>query len=652
LKAVKPVLIIKTNLMKLRISLLLLAFSCLLQMKSKAQGESAKIRGFVYEKNTGEALPFATIAIYFQGEDSPITGTTSNIEGMYQIDHLKSGNYQLVCTYIGYGKVIIDSLHVGEGAVISKHFYLSETAELLEVQLLYEAPLIDKTKTSKISTNVSGVRGEYTEYFIDGVKMRGSVQIPDRKNGEILGQEEYANVPENKFFITEVNPLSTFSSDVDVASYANIRRYLSDGFLPPPDAVRIEEMLNYFNYSSKKIAEGKTFALQHQLVKCPWNEEHRLLRVSINTEKIDREELAPSNLVFLIDVSGSMNNANKLPLLQKSLRLLVNNLRKEDHVAIVVYASSTGMVLKPTQGDEKTKILSAISQLSAGGSTAGGAGIELAYKLAEENFKKGHNNRVIIATDGDFNVGLSSERALRKLIEEKRETGVFLSVLGFGDGNYKDAKMETLADNGNGNYAYIDNIMEAKKVLVEEMGATLHVVAKDTKFQIEFNPAAVGAYRLIGYENRILAAEDFNNDAKDAGDIGAGHFVTALYEIVPKGKALSNVDIDALKYKSHEPAYAFSDELATLKIRHKNPDSKESTLEQTAIENVTVAPSPDLSFMTAVAGFGMILRESEHKGITDYPMVLDLAKKGLEADNIEYRSEFIRLVELAQELQK
>jgi Ca-activated chloride channel family protein len=660
----------------------LLVFICLGQMTSVAQVQSAKLGGFVYEKSTGEAIPFASIAIYQQGEQKLLTGTTTNLDGMYQIDHLKSGIYQLVCTYIGYQKVIVDSIHLPEGGQITRDIHLSEGVELMEVELLYERPLIEKTKTSKVTSrqeiqnmavrdissvssqaagvsqdafgnsNVRGSRTEGTVYFIDGIKMRGSVNLEQQKNGEVLGHEEYASLQENSFLKTESNPLSTFSSDVDVASYANIRRYLNDGYLPPPDAVRIEEMLNYFRYSSKEVDDGETFAINHQLVKCPWAEEHKLLRISINTEKINRAELAASNLVFLIDVSGSMNSADKLPLLQKSLRLLVNNLRKEDHVAIVVYASSSGMVLKPTPGDEKARILSAISQLQAGGSTAGAVGIELAYKLAEENFKKGHNNRVILATDGDFNVGISSESALLKLIEKKRESGVFLSVLGFGGGNYMDAKMETLADNGNGNYAYIDNIMEAKKVLVEEMGATLHVVAKDTKFQIEFNPAVVSAYRLIGYENRILAAEDFNDDAKDAGDIGAGHFVTALYEIIPHGKNLQMVDIDDLKYKSQDSTLAFADELATLKVRHKKPGSEESTLNSQTIENKTEALDPDLSFLAAIAGFGMILRESEFKGKSDYPMVLALANKGLEADNIEYRSEFIRLAELARELEK
>jgi Ca-activated chloride channel family protein len=645
-----------------------------------------EIRGMVTESQSGETIPFANLVLFTQGEKKACAGAATDFDGLYSIIIEASGYYSLHCTFTGLRKVIVDSLLLEPGKIYQQNFTLDEETEMLEeVVMHFKMPLISPSKTSKITTaediqsmavrdissvasqaagvtqgangsiNVRGSRGEGTVYFIDGVKMRGSVNVPQsRENGEVLEREEYADVPPNQFLSAELNPLSTFSSDVDVASYANIRRYLTDGYLPPAEAVRIEEMINYFSYQAQEIKGEESFAEKHQLVTCPWEEKHQLLRISINTEKIDQENLPPSNLVFLIDVSGSMNSEDKLPLLQKSLRLLVNNLRAEDHVSMVVYASNTGVVLEPTRGDEKERIIQAINSLRAGGSTAGGAGIELAYKLAEENFKKGHNNRVILATDGDFNVGVSSESALKKLIEKKRETGIFLSVLGFGTGNYMDAKMEALADNGNGNYAYIDNILEAKKVLVEEMGANLHVVAKDTKFQIEFNPAVVEAYRLIGYENRILAAEDFNNDAKDAGDIGAGHYVTALYEIVPRNLATqSPVDVDALKYRTKvEINPAFADELATLKIRHKKPDEDKSSLEEKVIANRVESLNPDLSFMAAVASFGMLLRESEFSGTADYSQVIAWAKEGLKAKNIDYRSEFINLVELAQELKK
>ncbi len=657
---------------------MLLAF-----LNVQAQQRPASLRGFVFTKSSGEAIPFANVVLFNYENEGLKNGATSDFDGKYEIKPVKPGFYRLECTFVGYAKLIVDSIQLSPSIITTQNLYLSEeSAQLEEVVISYEAPLIDATKSSKVitseeiksmavrdissvssqaagvtqdaygNTNIRGARSEGTVYFIDGVKVRGSVNF-EHQNGEVLGREEYASVSENAFLKTEVNPLSTFSSDVDVASYANVRRYLQDGYLPPADAVRIEEMLNYFSYRPLPVETGKTFAVNQALVECPWEKEHQLLRISINTEKLAKEKLAPNNLVFLIDVSGSMNNHNKLPLLKKSLRLLVNNLREEDYVSLVVYASSTGVVLEPTSGDNKTTINEAINRLSSGGSTAGGAGIELAYSLAEENFKKGHNNRIILATDGDFNLGPSSESALKKLIEEKRESGVFLSVLGFGTGNYMDAKMEALADNGNGNYAYIDNIMEAKKVLVEEMGATLNVVAKDTKLQVEFNPKAVGAYRLIGYENRMLAAEDFNDDAKDAGDIGSGHYVTALYEIVPKGKeAALGKDVDDLKYQNKESTTAFADELATVKIRHKKPADSHSILEEHIVKNEIQAISPDLSFMASVAGFGMLLRNSPNKGLSDYPLVLSLAQAGLKAENVDYRSEYVRLVELAKELQK
>ncbi len=646
----------------------------------------AEIRGKVAERHSGEMIPFANLVLFAQGDTIALAGSVSDFDGLYSIKIEARGYYSLQCTFTGFAKVIVDSILLEPGKIYQQNITLDEESEMLEeVVMHFKMPLISPSKTSKITTaediqsmavrdissvaiqtpgvtqgangnvNIRGSRSEGTVYFIDGVKMKGSIKVPQAyENGEVLEREEYADVPPNQFLSAELNPLSTFSSDVDVASYANIRRYLTDGYLPPAEAVRIEEMINYFSYQVQDLEGDESFAEKHQLVTCPWEEKHQLLRISINTEKIDQENLPPSNLVFLIDVSGSMNSEDKLPLLQKSLRLLVNNLSAEDHVSMVVYASNTGVVLEPTRGNEKEQIIRAINSLRAGGSTAGGAGIKLAYKLAEKNFKKGHNNRVILATDGDFNVGISSESALTKLIEEKRETGVFLSVLGFGTGNYMDAKMEALADNGNGNYAYIDNILEAKKVLVEEMGANLHVVAKDTKFQIEFNPAVVEAYRLIGYENRILAAEDFNNDAKDAGDIGAGHYVTALYEIVPRSLATqSPVDVDELKYRSKDAVNsAFADELATLKIRHKKPDGNQSSLEEKVIANRLESLNPDLSFMAAVASFGMLLRESEFSGTADYSQVIAWAKEGLKAENIDYRSEFINLVELAQELKK
>ncbi len=390
--------------------------------------------------------------------------------------------------------------------------------------------------------------------------------------------EEYGRFEENVFLTAADNPLSTFSIDVDRASYSNVRRFLRDGQRPPRDAVRIEEMVNYFTYDYPQPPAGQPFSITTEVARAPWNEGHRLLLIGLQGRRIKTADLPPNNLVFLIDVSGSMESPDKLPLIKRSLELLVGQLRPQDRVAIVVYAGNAGLVLPSTPGSDKGLISAAIEQLEAGGSTAGGEGINLAYQIAKENFLENGNNRVILATDGDFNVGVTSDGELERLIEQKRRDRIFLTVLGFGTGNIKDSKMELLADKGNGNYAYVDTLAEARKVLVEEMGATLFTIAKDVKVQIEFNPAHVAAYRLIGYENRLLRKEDFNNDAKDAGDIGAGHSVTALYEIVPPGaEVVGQGSVDPLKYQKATAAAA-SPEMLTLKLRYKEPDSERSEL--------------------------------------------------------------------------
>jgi Ca-activated chloride channel family protein len=426
--------------------------------------------------------------------------------------------------------------------------------------------------------------------------------------------EEYGRFEENPFLRPADNPLSTFSIDVDRASYANVRRFLRNGTRPPRDAVRIEEMVNYFTYDYAEPSTGDPVSVTTELAACPWNEKNRLLLVGLQTKKIDTRDLPPNNLVFLVDTSGSMMASDKLPLVKSALRLLVDQLRDEDRVSIVAYAGSAGLVLKPTKGADRAVILEAIDAFEAGGSTAGAEGIVLAYDIAKENFLRDGNNRVILATDGDFNVGVTSDGELEQLIEKKRRDGIFLTVLGFGSGNLKDSKMELLADKGNGNYAYIDTIAEARKSLVREMGATLFTVAKDVKVQVEFNPATVGAYRLIGYENRLLRAEDFNNDAKDAGELGAGHSVTALYEIVPPGGDVPNADVDALKYQSRV-ASAGGTELGTVKIRYKEPQGDTSKLMThvvtTATEPVT---SQNFRLASSVAQLGMLLRDSPHKG--------------------------------------
>ncbi|MFM2429872.1 MAG: hypothetical protein RLZZ511_1085, partial [Cyanobacteriota bacterium] len=448
---------------------------------------------------------------------------------------------------------------------------------------------------------------------------------------------------------------STFSIDVDTASYSNVRRMIASGSLPPKDAVRLEEMINYFPYRYSPPKNDQPFSVNTAVAAAPWNPQHRLVRIGLQGQQL--ETPPPSNLVFLLDVSGSMESPEKLPLVKQSMCLLVQQLSAQDRVSIVVYAGSSGLVLPPTPGNEKQKIMAAIDNLSAGGSTAGGEGIELAYKQAQQAFIKGANNRVILATDGDFNVGPSSDAELVRLIESKRDQGIFLSVLGFGTGNYKDDKMEQLADKGNGNYAYIDTLNEARKVLVTDLRGTLFTIAKDVKVQVEFNPSQVQAYRLIGYENRALRDQDFNDDRKDAGEIGAGHRVTALYEVVPTGIAsdLKIPDVDPLKYQPVTDTVTpriTSDELMQVKLRYKAPTGNKSQLiTQTIAPQITTA-DPDLQFAAAVALFGMILRNSEYKGKANLNDVFRLAQAGLDADKEQYRQEFVQLVKQYQRLKQ
>jgi Ca-activated chloride channel family protein len=503
---------------------------------------------------------------------------------------------------------------------------------------------------------------------------RGGAQIQQRniqsglfESGETLNDaiapepdfntEEYDKIDDNPFKLVQNDPLSTFSIDVDTASYSNLRRFISEGRVPPKDAVRIEELINYFSYDYPQPEGDRPFSITTEISNAPWNQKRKLVRVGLQGKKIDTENLPPNNLVFLLDVSGSMNYANKLPLIKSAFRLLVDELTEKDTVSIVVYAGAAGLVLPPTGGNEKDKILGAIEQLDAGGSTAGGEGIKLAYELAKRFYKSSGNNRVILATDGDFNVGTSSDAELVRLIENYRDEGIFLTVLGFGTGNFKDAKMEKLADKGNGNYAYIDSLLEAKKVLVTEMGATLLTIAKDVKIQVEFNPAKVQAYRLIGYENRLLAAQDFNDDKKDAGELGAGHSVTALYEVIPVGVE-TNVklpEFEDLRYQQNNtaPSANNSDELMLVKLRYKQPKGTVSQLiEQPVLDGGLrfENASNDLKFAAAVAQFGMILRDSEYKGNANFNDVLKLAKESKGVDLEGYRSEFIKMVETSQSL--
>ncbi|WP_299671753.1 von Willebrand factor type A domain-containing protein [uncultured Polaribacter sp.] len=472
----------------------------------------------------------------------------------------------------------------------------------------------------------------------------GCIVIRTKKgNYKIENDESYAQIHENNFERAHLAPLSTFSIDVDKASYSNIRRMINNGQKIPLDAVKIEEMVNYFDYAYAQPTDKHPFSIHTEVVKTPWNQDTKLVRIGLQGKKYEQENLPASNLTFLIDVSGSMGNANKLPLLKAAFKLLVNQLRKKDKVSIVVYAGAAGVVLKPTSGNQKEKIIAALDHLQSGGSTAGGEGIELAYKLAEKNFKKNGNNRVILATDGDFNVGASSNRQMEKLIVEKRKSGIFLSVLGFGYGNYKDEKLEILADKGNGNHAYIDTMQEAQKVFGEEFGGTLYTIAKDVKIQVEFNPNKVQAYRLIGYENRLLNDEDFIDDTKDAGELGSGHKVTALYEIIPVGVENDYLKkIPKLKYTKNTTNN--SEELFTVKFRYKKPsESKSIEIIHIQKDEIT-AISNDMHFASAVALFGMQLRKSKYYNSTNLNDVLQLAQKGRGEDKQGYRAEFIRLV--------
>jgi Ca-activated chloride channel homolog len=464
--------------------------------------------------------------------------------------------------------------------------------------------------------------------------------------------EAYDKIDENRFHRVADDPLSTFSIDVDTASYANVRRFLNQGTLPPADAVRIEELINYFRFDYGDRPSDAPFAIATEVTVCPWNPRHKLALIGLQSARLSEARTPARNLVFLLDVSGSMTPPDKLPLVKTAMRMLVDTLTPADRVAVVVYAGASGVALPSTPGNRKPEIQHAIAELRPGGSTNGAAGIHLAYDIAAQSFIKNGINRVILATDGDFNVGVTSQGELIRLIEEKRERGIFLSVLGVGTGNLKDSTMEKLADRGNGNYAYLDSLHEARRVLIAEAGATLATVAKDVKIQVEFNPRTVGAYKLIGYENRILQHRDFNDDKKDAGEIGAGHTVTALYEIVPPGEPIEAGSIDPLKYqeRSTPSRAARSGELMTVKLRYKAPDGDASKLLSREVPDRAGGLTSNSGFAAAVAEFGMLLRRSELKGSASWTSALELARRYRGSDPDGYRAEFVRLIELASAL--
>ncbi len=517
-----------------------------------------------------------------------------------------------------------------------------------------DGKIVKSKNISKINPNeIKGIhvlKGENATSKYGNKGRYGVILINTNSNQH--ENESYEEIVENKFEHVTFSPLSTFSIDVDKAAYSNVRRFLNNGQTVPADAVKIEEMINYFNYEYTQPTGEHPFSIQTELASSPWNTETKIVKIGLQGKKIANDKIPASNLVFLIDVSGSMGPSNKLPMLKSAFKLLVKQLRNKDKISIVVYAGAAGVVLKPTSGDDKSKILEALNNLEAGGSTAGGEGIELAYKIAQKNFIKNGNNRIILATDGDFNVGASGDKSMEELIVEKRKTGVFLTVLGFGMGNYKDSKLETLADKGNGNHAYIDTMQEAKRVLGTEFGGTLYTIAKDVKIQVEFNPKKVKAYRLIGYENRMLEDEDFIDDKKDAGELGSNHSVTALYEVIPVGVQTKFItDFDALKYTSNISNTKFNDELLTVKFRYKKPTENKSIEMVHVLKDSKTSftnTSNDFRFSTAVALFGMKLRKSKYAQKMNFEAIASIARNAKGNDKNGYRSEFIRLVEMAE----
>ncbi|MFT6969745.1 MAG: Ca-activated chloride channel family protein [Roseivirga sp.] len=625
--------------MKNLIIVMMLAFGIF--HKSHANTFQKEITGIVRGADDGQPLP--SVSVIEKGTGNAVSTTA---DGRYTIK-LSSDKAVLVFRFLGF---ISQEIKLGDRSVLNVSL-LPDVTSLAEVVVRgYSRSQRKEQKRLMIQPEVQYDRIDISSqmYMQSEHNFSTSYHYPQRENSE-----SYSEIKESGFKTPWKNPYSTFSIDVDAAAYSNVRRFINNGQKPPKDAVKVEEMINYFDYDYAGPTGKHPFAVQHEVAVAPWNAKHQLVHIGIQGEKIEMDDLPASSLVFLIDVSGSMNANNKLPLLKKSLKLLVNKMRAEDYVAIVVYAGAAGEVLPSTSGKNKGKIINALEQLSAGGSTAGGAGINLAYKIAKQNFIKNGNNRVILATDGDFNIGASSDKAMEKLIEEKREEGVFLTVLGFGMGNYKDSKMEVLADKGNGNHAYIDNILEAKKVLVTEFGGTLFTIAKDVKIQVEFNPATVQAYRLIGYENRRLNDEDFNNDKKDAGELGAGHTVTALYEIIPTGIKSEFKPLDDLKYQNTEikRTSGNTEDLLTVKLRYKKPDGEESILLAQIIKNQTLelsATSDNFRWSAAVAGFGMLLHDSDFKNSLTFNDVVVLAKGAKGIDDAGYRAEFIKLVEMVE----
>lgn len=628
------------------LGMLSIIFGLVLLMNASPVKDFGIIKGHVYDTQ-GNALPGVILTA-----KNVVTGleskTISNQNGYFIFKNLVFGTYKVKAELPGTKSMVLRAELSSKKKTATLIFKL----EVLPMLAEKEDALLDKGVVSAVVGGVvSGVARQTTKQAL--YRMRPSEAPYPASHYSQFNTEEYDRIYENIFLDALKNPLSTFSIDVDTASYANVRRFINTNQYPYKDAVRIEEMINYFSYDYPLPKKTQPFAIYTEISGCPWNPDHRLIHIGLQGKMLESKHLPPSNLVFLLDVSGSMEPANKLPLLKKAFKLLVNELGEKDRVSIVVYAGAAGLVLPSTPANQKDKIFTALDRLRAGGSTAGGAGIQLAYKVAWENFIPDGNNRIILATDGDFNVGISSTSELVRTIEDKREKGIFLTILGFGMGNYKDGRMEQIADKGNGNYHYIDNLLEAKKVFVNDMRGTLFTIAKDVKIQVEFNPTKVKAYRLIGYENRLLKKEDFADDTKDAGELGAGHTVTALYEVIPYESKEEVPVVGDLKYQvvKIDPKAYRSKEILTVKLRYKKPDGKKSQLLEIPLADKNIAlakASENFKFSAAVAEFGMLLRDSEFKGQSSYEDVLKLAQQGKGQDRHGYRTEFIKLVEMCQ----
>ncbi len=588
------------------------------------------VTGTVTEAMSGN--PLIGSAVKVKGSEQK---TTTDSKGYFTLQKLSLGK-TLVVSHQGY---VAQHLKIKNGRHL--HIELKLDTEQEEISLPGEFYVKQQTESKHLhQITPANMKHEY-------VRGRSMSMLTPSPNEIPFHTEGYDLIQENIFHQSKMDPLSTFSIDVDAASYSNLRRMVLAGQKPPIDAVRIEEMINYFEYNYPQPEKSHPFSVYTELGECPWEPKHKLVHMGLQGKKIPTQDLPASNLVFLLDVSGSMHAYNKLPLVISSMKMLTQNLREQDRVAIVVYAGSSGLVLPSTSGSNKPAILKALDQLEAGGSTAGSAGIKLAYQVAVDNYIEGGNNRVILATDGDFNVGVSSDAELVRIIEKKRTSGVFLSVLGFGTGNIKDNKMQQLAQHGNGHHAYIDDINEARKVLVTEFGASMYTIAKDVKIQVEFNPQKVAGYRLIGYENRLLEKEDFNDDKKDAGDIGAGHTVTAIYEIIPEGVSSDFLkQIDPLKFQTNSNTISSKD-WVNVKIRYKEPDGAGSKLMEYPVKGHPLEwkkCSNNFQWSAAVAAWGMELRESVFKGETSFSMILSWAKEGRGEDIHGYRQEMIDMV--------